>query len=191
MLPPVDMPDQDANRIATRECWKVLPLPEIRVELGFAAAYTSAEFELIKRGLIPEEMEDKWFVFFEEPWLYFHRSWTGAGIYGVEFQSSPPGVSVVASWVSGDINQDVETGTDYDRAVLTFLIDAFLLRRPAKFPVPEDLPAAVPKGVYQHHMAGNAYTEAMFPADRAPAHSGWLVRFVKWIFCSLLSHLAM
>src|SRR5689334_3790210 len=116
------MPDQDANRIATRECWKVLPLPEIRAELGFAATYTSVDFELIKRGLIPEEMEDKWFVFFEKPWLYFHRSWTGAGIYGVEFQSSPLGVSVVASWVGGRVNQNA-AGTDYDRAVLTFLID--------------------------------------------------------------------
>lgn len=26
-------------------------------------------------------MQDKWFIFFENDWLFFHRSWTGYGIY--------------------------------------------------------------------------------------------------------------
>jgi hypothetical protein len=124
--------------IATRESWKVSPLPEIRTELGFAESYTTAEFEVIKRGLIPEEMEDKWFVFFEEPWLYFHRSWTGAGIYGVEFQSSAEGATVVASWVSRDAKRYEAARTEHDRAVLTFLIDALLLRKAVSFPVRDD-----------------------------------------------------
>jgi hypothetical protein len=60
-------------------------LPESRADLSFAESYTAGEFERIKRGVIPREMEDKWFVFYEEPWLYFHRSWTGACIYAVRF----------------------------------------------------------------------------------------------------------
>jgi hypothetical protein len=32
-----------------------------------------------KAGFVPREMEDKWFVFSEEPWLFVHRSCTGIG----------------------------------------------------------------------------------------------------------------
>jgi hypothetical protein len=127
----VIMPAPDAHRIATRNSWgKVLPLPEIRAELGFAESYSEADFERIKRGLIPSAMEDKWFVFFEEPWLYFHRSWTGIGIYGVAFQSSIEGAAVAASWVNRDAQQYRETRADHDRAALRSLIDALLLERP-------------------------------------------------------------
>jgi hypothetical protein len=108
--------------------------------LGLTASYSPADFELIKRGSIPEEMEDKWFVFYEEPWLYFHRSWTGAGIYGVQFiADANEQASVVSSWVSRDASQFGETGTDYDRAALAFLIDVLLLGRSAPFPDPEDV----------------------------------------------------
>src|SRR5262245_18198850 len=106
---------------ATREMWKLLPLPEIRAGVGLDESYTVQEFERIKRGLIPSEMEDKWFVFYEEPWLYFHRSWTGACIYGVRFRSSDAGVSTVESWVSRDSEHDDKARTDYDRVLLEFL----------------------------------------------------------------------
>lgn len=146
-------------------------MPEIRAELSFSDSYISADFERIKCGLIPEAMEDKWFVFFEEPWLYFHRSWTGAGIYGVKFQSSTDGATVVGSWVNRNAQQYKETRTDYDRALLKFLIDALLLGRPARFPVPDDLSADVAQNLYQFHVAGSAYPEAMFPVGQVSAET--------------------
>ncbi|MBI5593112.1 MAG: hypothetical protein HY881_21815 [Deltaproteobacteria bacterium] len=146
-------------KLATRESWQILPPPDIRVDLGFAESYTLEEFDRIKRGLIPREMEDKWFVFFEEPWLYFHRSWTGVCIYGARFESSANGVSVVESWVSRDTKYFKGTCTDYDRLILSFLIDAFLLGKPATFPVPRDIPSDLPKGLYQHHVVGRGYPE--------------------------------
>jgi hypothetical protein len=165
-----------ANIIATRGCWKVLPLPEIQVDLCFAESYTTAEFELIKRGSIPDDMEDKWFIFFEEPWVYVHRSWTGSGVFGAEFRPSLGGASVVSSWVG---RSQASAATDYDRALLKCLIDDLLLGRPAGFAVPEDLPANVSKGVYQHHATGSACPQIMIPAGQAAAHSCWLLRFLK------------
>jgi len=123
------MPASSPNKTATRESWKVLPLPATRADLGFAESYTSDEFERMKRGIIPQEMEDKWFVFYEEPWLYFHRSWTGACIYALRFRSSDSGVSAVESWVSRHTEHYKETQTDYDRELLKFLIGALLLGR--------------------------------------------------------------
>jgi len=158
------MPSSPPNEIATRESWKILPPPTARTDLSFAASYTTDEFERMNRGLIPKQMEDKWFIYFEEPWLYFHRSWTGPCIYAIRFESSATGASAVESWVSRDSTHYQETRTDYDRAVAKFLIDAFLLGKRAAFPVPSSLPVDTPKGLYQHHLVGRAYPEQTFPA---------------------------
>lgn len=42
------------------------------------------EFERVAQGLVPEEMEDKWFLYFEDGKLYCHRSWNGECIYIVD-----------------------------------------------------------------------------------------------------------
>jgi hypothetical protein len=157
------MTSSESNAPATRNSWNILPPPATRTDLGFAESYTPSEFERIKRGLIPLEMEDKWFIFFEEPWLYFHRSWTGACIYGVRFERSPVGASSVESWVSRDTVWYKEARVDYDRALLRFLVDAFLLAKHVSFPVPTDVPLNAPRGIYQAAVVGRAYPESPYP----------------------------
>jgi len=169
------------NEIATRESWKILLLPEIRADLGFTESYTAEDFERIQRGFIPQEMEDKWFVFYEEPWLYLHRSWTGNCIYGVRFQVSNSEVVAVESWVSRDAEHDKETRIEYDRALLTFLIDTLLLGKPTPFPVPSDLPAHAPSGLYQHAVVGLAAPETKHLASerRTPSLGEWFRRWFR------------
>lgn len=158
------MPSSVPDQIATRESWKTLPRPTARADLTFTGSYTLEEFERMKRGLIPRRMEDKWFIYFEAQWICFHRSWTGPCIYAIRFESSTTGVSAVESWVTRDCTQHRETRIEYDRLVAKFLIDAFLLGKPAAFPVPSDLPADMPTGLYQHHLIGRACPESIFPA---------------------------
>lgn len=65
---------------ATNKTWKNAPLDNpkrIEIDLHF----TMQQYSTLTRGLIPQQMEDKWFIYFESDWLYFHRSWTGYGIY--------------------------------------------------------------------------------------------------------------
>lgn len=154
----------------------VLPCPELRADLGFAEVYTPSEFDRIKRGLIPIEMEDKWFMFFEDPWLFAHRSWTGICIYAVKFESSPTAASAVESWVNRDPQQYRGTSLEHDRALLKFLIDAFLLGRQCVFPMPMDVSKDLPHGVVQHALVGRAYPESRVDAVRPPKRSFW-----EWI----------
>ena len=69
---------------AERRHWKI-KLSDISQpkQINFSMQFTEEQFDKITNGLIPEEMEDKWFIYFEENWLYFHRSWTGWGQYKV------------------------------------------------------------------------------------------------------------
>ena len=152
--------------VATRTSWKTLPLPEARTALDFNASYSGDDFERIRRGLIPRQMEDKWFIFYEEPWLYLHRSWTGRGIYGVRFQSEGSMVTAVESWVCRDSSYK-STSAEYDLAILTFLIEGILLGRPMRFPVPGDLPPSAPSGLFQHGVIGRGYPEKRFEAGGA------------------------
>lgn len=126
--------------VATRELRKLEPPPGQRAWLEFREAYTSSEFEQVKAGLIPAEMEDKWFIFFEAPWLYLHRSWTGFCIYGVRFETTPDGVTAVESWVSRNADQYRETRDDHDADLLKFLIEALLLKRDVALPSPPRAP---------------------------------------------------
>lgn len=131
------------------------------------------------RGLVPIEMEDKWFIYFLDGWLYFHRSWTGACIYAVRLDGSPAGVRTTDSWVNRDPEEYQGQDLEYDRKLVSFLIDAFLLGRSAQFPLPGGTPQQTP-GVYQHHIVGRAYPEVEHPPSPAPL--GFLRRLLRLFY---------
>jgi hypothetical protein len=51
-------------KIAKRDDWKTEPLPAISKSIAINLNYSKSEFNQIIIGNIPEEMEDKWFVFY-------------------------------------------------------------------------------------------------------------------------------
>lgn len=73
-------------------------MPAARALLQLAREYTAQEFKSIIEGLVPQQMEDKWFIYYEEPWLYLHRSWTGFCIYIVRFEKSIAGYAIREAW---------------------------------------------------------------------------------------------
>jgi hypothetical protein len=43
------------------------PFPDLRDAPGYSAVYSTAEFERIKAGFWPRQMEDEWAVTYVEP----------------------------------------------------------------------------------------------------------------------------
>ncbi|WP_409306989.1 hypothetical protein [Pectobacterium sp. B1J-3] len=109
--------------------WKHTPAPQQTAPLHFQALFTDVEAEKMRQGIIPKQMEDKWFVYFEDGWLRFHRSWTGFFIYALKLEGSPAGVRVTDSWVNRDPEQYTSTDLEYDRIMLGYLIDVSLLKK--------------------------------------------------------------
>jgi len=68
-------------------------------------------------------MKDKWFFFFEEPWLYLHRAWSGVCVYQVRFASVEQGAEVAEVLVNRDPKQDPETVNSRDALFLAYLLD--------------------------------------------------------------------
>lgn len=145
-----------ANRSSRR---KLSSLPDAHKELGFRREFTVEEYNRLARGLIPREMEDKWFIFLEADYLYFHRSWTGFLIYQLRFKEEGDKYLVDEALVNRDSTQYKGTDEEYEVALLGFLIDNLLLGKATPFPIPSGLPNDLPKGLYQHHVSGSGYRE--------------------------------
>ena len=73
-------------KIARRKDWKTSGMPEQCEKFVFTRAFTPEEMTVLRRGNIPQEMEDKWFWYMEGDTLFAHRSWSGICIYKIEFK---------------------------------------------------------------------------------------------------------
>lgn len=71
--------------IAVRSDWKALDMPQRHEEFILERTFTPEQMSILRRGNIPQEMEDKWFWYMEGDTLYAHRSWTGFCVYIIEF----------------------------------------------------------------------------------------------------------
>ena len=72
--------------IARRGDWKTKAMPELHETFVLNRAFSDEEMAALRRGNIPQAMEDKWFWYMEGSTLWAHRSWTGYCIYRIDFQ---------------------------------------------------------------------------------------------------------
>ena len=109
--------------IATKTDWQNCPIDNpkrIELELHF----TDKQFRKLIKGLIPSQMEDKWFIFHEDNWLYFHRSWTGCGIYKAQLIKDEEGYTITE--FQAERNKEKYSNQDDNTDIETFL---FLIAR--------------------------------------------------------------
>lgn len=117
--------------------WKTEPLPVQRATITLDRNFTAQEIERIQTGLIPEQMEDKWFIYWREDRLFFHRSWTGFCVYMVKFTNTNGSYRMVEADVNRVSEQYRETSDKHDELMISYLIDALLLQKDSDFPCKE------------------------------------------------------
>lgn len=66
--------------LATKDKWKTKEMSKPH-KLDIELVINEIEFQKLKLGFVPASMDDKWFDYFYENWLYIHRSWTGIQIF--------------------------------------------------------------------------------------------------------------
>ena len=106
-------------------------------------------------------MEDKRFIYYEEPHLFLHRSWTGAPVYRLSLNSVPGGAEVMEALWSQEL-ADTSTptqGAEYQVRLLDFLLSNLLLGQSKPFPVPFGLQEPN-HGVLQHIVSGTGYPQS-------------------------------
>jgi len=154
-----DKPKKERPLIADKNCWKNSPLPSTTIELEFKRTFTKEEIEKINKGLIPKEMEDKWFIFCEGQTINIHRSWTGIQIYKLDYESiSDNEIEIKRTLVNADKEQYNIADNEQETKLLNYLIDRLLLARPVKFPVLENIPTDQ-QSIFKHTMVGHGRAE--------------------------------
>lgn len=149
----------DEREIARPNSWNIVQMPAVVASLPLNRTYTVEEFDILARGFVPEVMEHKWFIFMQDNALFFHRSWTGLCIYKVAFEQNNAEYVVQEALVNRDLEQYNSTDNSYETALLSWLIDGFLLHKRVPFPVPNDLPKGASPGLFQHHISGTGFLE--------------------------------
>lgn len=97
-----------------------------RQQLLLAMSFTTEEYENLRQGRIPQQMEDKWFIFLEGDWLYLHRSWSGFCVAQVEIKRTTDAMySITDCWIERDAKFHTSIGDQADigliRSILSFL----------------------------------------------------------------------
>ena len=150
--------------IAKASDWKTEKMPDEVGILDFQKVYSPEEFDRIKLGLIPKEMEDKWFIYFENQSLNIHRSWTGYHIYQITIQSQEDNTyKIIQTLVNRNKDQYNQQNYEYDVLLIDYLIDRLLLGKNVPFPTPTALTGET-STIFKHSMVGYATPNINEPA---------------------------
>lgn len=149
---------------AREDSWKTEPAGPVR-RVDYRDEFTDHEFEQLSVGLIPQQMEDKWFMHFDGLTAHLHRSWTGQHVYRIDFAPEPGGFTVGQAWVATHAAQG-----QLDAALLRFLLRGLVLGQDVPFPVPHDIDTDQ-EPVFKHAPVGQQPA-----ATVAVAPSSWPIR---------------
>lgn len=71
-------PLPDKKEIATKDSWNTEAMPDEDIStLQMGLTMTDEEMEIIRRGHIPEAQEDHWFMYCDDEYIRYYRSWSG------------------------------------------------------------------------------------------------------------------
>ncbi len=154
-------------KAAKRSDWKAVELPLQRTNISLDRSFSQREMEKIRQGLVPQQMEDKWFIYWEDNRLSFHRSWTGFCLYIVRFVNVDDLPKMTEAAVNRDPRQYSETSKAKDAKMISYLVDCLLLRRKTQIPSGEYSPdkavlenwGVVGRAMLGQHPDGQRYEE--------------------------------
>jgi hypothetical protein len=128
---------------ANASSWNITPMPEAHDVVAADRPYPGADIERIRQGCVPEEMSEKWFIYWQDDVLHFHRSWTGLCVYQARFEPMADGMRMVELRMNRECRRSASSDAR-ELAFVGYLIDVLLLDRDTPCPAndPDD-PAAV------------------------------------------------
>ena len=106
-------------KTAVKSDWQTLEMPAKHDTFILDRSFTPKQMKALRKGNIPQEMEDKWFWYMEGDTLFAHRSWTGYCLFVIDF--SPDNHHKVT--VNRDPEQSNLTNVDEDRETLNKLLN--------------------------------------------------------------------
>jgi hypothetical protein len=104
--------------------------------IPYKAVWNDAQFARVMNGLRALEMEERWFIFYEHPHVFFHRSWTGQPVYRLTIAQRSNGYEVIEALWSVNSATDASWDSFYQAKLLDFLVCNLLLGESKPIPLP-------------------------------------------------------
>lgn len=119
----IDVAEGGKRRASRGNCMEPLPaFPTDAKQLNIEGAYTTEEYINIMRGYIPSSMDERWFIYWERDWAYFHRSWTLCPIYKVNFEKTGARYRIKEAWANNEQKKFGGLNVEEAAQTLEFLI---------------------------------------------------------------------
>ena len=106
---------------------------KIELKYEYEFGFTKDHINTIKKGFIPETIEDKWYIYSENDWIFFHRTDTGKRIYEVEIKYINNRYIIDEFYVERKYENYDNTDDRFDIHILHVLIDWGLLKVDSRF----------------------------------------------------------
>ncbi|MEO3402367.1 hypothetical protein AAFN85_00590 [Mucilaginibacter sp. CAU 1740] len=103
--------------------WKTMPLPEQQEGLALNRTLSDEESKYLLPGHRPRDMDDRWFIYIKDQWMYFHRSWTGVCIFKIRLILANGKYTLTEGFVNRDPEQFKSTSVEADVDMLNRVID--------------------------------------------------------------------
>ena len=134
-----------SRSVLNKTNWKTSEFSKPK-KIAFKLHITENQYARIRFGLRPEEMEDKWFAYFKDNRIHFHRSWTGYKIFEAYFGKSEEGYFISEIIVERDEKLYGNTEDDEDIKAFYFLLGRGILGLNISLPLDSEDADSVIKG---------------------------------------------
>lgn len=119
-------PLPDKTKIATKDSWSTEPWPEEN-DITFMKTdidVSEADMDILRRGHIPDAMEDHWFMYSDDKAIRYYRSWTGMPAFEARYVKTNLGAKITSLKMNRELCQWGVNGDDAGLAFFLYLIDA-------------------------------------------------------------------
>lgn len=80
-------PMPDKTKVAKSTSWKTKPMPQTGISrIEVSIGITEEDMGMIRKGHIPEAMEDHWFMYCDDEYIRYFRSWSGMCAFEAHFR---------------------------------------------------------------------------------------------------------
>jgi ADP-ribosylglycohydrolase len=80
--------------VATADSWKTNPLPDDPNAVSLLECHievSAEDMETLRKGHIPDAQEDHWFMYCDDEYIRYYRSWTGMCVYEAHYRKAADG----------------------------------------------------------------------------------------------------
>ena len=110
------------TKVATKDSWKTLPMPESNTTIPMNVTISSEDMAVVKMGHIPSAMEDHWFMYCDENTIRYYCSWTGICIFVAKYERCGEQYRITELTVNREQEQYGCTDNEHDVALFLVLL---------------------------------------------------------------------